>query len=161
LIKIKAVKVLAKNKRAYFNYDILEKIEAGISLIGQEVKAIKSGRVNLAGAYVVLRESPKRRTPEVFLIGANIPPYQPKNAPPDYNPERPRKLLLRKSEIKSLIGKRQQKGLTFVPLRVYTKKGLIKLEFGIAKGKKKVAKREKIKKREVEREMRKILKMRG
>ena len=155
------MKVLAKNKRAYYNYEILEKIEAGISLIGQEVKAIKSGKVSLAGSYVLFRESTKGGTPEVFLIGANIPPYQPKNAPPHYNPQRPRKLLLRKSEIKSLIGKRQQKGLTFVPLRLYTKKGLIKLEFGIAKGKKKADKREQIKKREVEREIQRLLKMRG
>jgi SsrA-binding protein len=149
------MRVLAKNKKAYFNYEILEKIEAGISLIGQEVKAIKSGRINLAGAYVVLKNN------EPYLIGANIPPYQPKNAPPDYDPQRPRKLLLRKAEIKSLIGKRQQKGLTFVPLRVYTKKGLIKLEFGVAKGKKKADKREEIKKRDTEREMKRVLKMRG
>jgi len=103
------VKTIIENKKAYFNYQIREKFEAGISLIGQEVKSIKSGRINLAGSYVVLKNS------EVFLIGANIPPYQPKNAPPDYNPERSRKLLLKKSEIKYLIGKVKQKGLTLVP----------------------------------------------
>jgi len=146
------MKILAKNKKAYFKYQILEKFEAGISLIGQEVKSIKSGRINLSGAYVVLKNS------EVYLIGANIPPYQPKNAPADYQPERSRKLLLKKSEIKYLIGKTKQKGLTLVPLRVYTKKGKIKLEFGIAKGLKKFDKRELIRKREVEREIKRVLK---
>ena len=146
------MRVLSENKKAYFNYNILEKFEAGISLIGQEVKSIKMGRINLAGSYVVLRNE------EVFLIGANIPPYQPKNAPSDYNPERSRKLLLRKLEIKHLIGKVKERGLTLVPLRVYTKKGKIKLEFGIVKGRKKTDKRELIKKRETQREMKKALK---
>jgi len=155
---IKIMRVLAENKKAYFNYQILEKLEAGISLIGQEVKSIKSGRINLAGSYVVLKGPIKGGYPEVFLIGANIPPYQPKNAPPDYNPERSRKLLLKKSEIKYLIGKVKQKGLTLVPLRVYTKRGKIKLEFGVARGKKKVDKRELIKKREFEREKERFLK---
>jgi len=149
------MRILTENKKAYFNYHILEKFEAGISLIGQEVKSIKLGRINLAGSYVVLKDS------QVFLIGANIPPYQPKNAPPDYNPERSRKLLLKKSEIKYLIGKAKQKGLTLVPLKVYAKRGKIKLEFGVVKGKKKVDKRELIKRREAEREMERELKLRG
>lgn len=149
------MKTIIENKKAYFKYQILEKFEAGISLIGQEVKSIKLGRINLAGSYVVLKGE------EVYLIGANIPPYQPKNAPPDYNPERVRKLLLKKLEIKHLIGKAKQKGLTLVPLRVYTKKGIIKIEFGIGKGLKKVDKREKIKKREVAREIKRELKSRG
>jgi SsrA-binding protein len=145
--------ILAENKKAYFNYEILEKFEAGISLIGQEVKSLKTRGVNLAGSYVILRGE------EVFWVGSHIHPYQPKNAPPDYNPERWRKLLLKKSEIKYLIGKSKQKGLTLVPLRLYTtKSGKIKLEFAIAKGKKKIDKRELIKKREVEREIRRALK---
>ncbi|XOB41443.1 MAG: SsrA-binding protein SmpB [Candidatus Nealsonbacteria bacterium] len=149
---MKEMKVLAKNRKAYFNYEILEKFEAGISLIGQEVKSIKTRGVSLAGSYVVLKDE------EVFWIGLNIPPYQPKNAPKDYNPERTRKLLLKKSEIKYLIGKSKQKGLTLIPLRLYTKNGKIKLEFGIAKGKKKADKRELIKKREIQREIAKALK---
>jgi len=149
------MKVLAENKKAYFNYRILEKFEAGIALIGQEVKSIKAGRINLAGSYVVLKDE------EVFLIGCNVPPYQPKNAPPDYNPERSRKLLLKKSEIKYLIGKVKQKGLTLIPLKVYTKRGKVKLEFGAAKGLKKVNKRELIKKREVDREIKRELNLRG
>lgn len=143
---------LAENKKAYYSYAILEKFEAGLVLIGQEVKSIRSGRINLAGSYVVIRDE------EAYLIGCNIPPYQPKNAPPDYNPERSRKLLLKKSEIKYLIGKTKQKSLTLVPLRVYTKKQRIKLEFGIAKGKRKIDKRETIKKRETAREMRQAFK---
>lgn len=146
------MKTIIENKKAYFNYQVLEKFEAGISLIGQEVKSIKSGRINLAGSYVVLKDS------EIFLIGVNIPPYQPKNVSSDYNPERSRKLLLKKSEIKYLIGKVKQRGLTLVPLKVYTKRGKIKLEFGVARGKKKVDKRELIKKREFEREKEKFLK---
>ncbi len=120
-------------------------------MLGQEVKSIKGCRINLAGSYVVLRNE------EVYLVGANIPPYQPKNAPVDYNPERPRKLLLRKSEIKHLIGKVKERGLTLVPLKVYTKRGRIKLEFGIGKGKKKADKRKAIKKREFEREKTRLL----
>lgn len=146
------MKLLAKNKRAYFDYEILEKFEAGISLIGQEVKSIKSGRASLKGTYVMLKKE------GVFLVGCHVPAYQPKNAPPDYNPERARKLLLRKSEIKSLIGKTKMKGLTLVPLIIYTKRGKIKLEIALAKGKRKADKRELIKKREAEREIKRALK---
>jgi len=149
------VDVITENKKAYFNYQILEKFEAGLVLIGQEVKSIKSGRINLAGSYVALRGG------EFFLVGCNIPPYQPKNAPSDYNPERSRKLLLRKQEIKCLIGKARQKGLTLLPLKVYTKRGKIKLEFGIAKGRRRFDKRELIKKREAEKTMERTLKSRG
>ena len=152
------MKVLAENKKAYFTYEILEKFEAGMVLIGQEVKSIRSGRISLKGSYVVLKHPRKHETPEVFLIGAAVPTYQPKNAPRDYNPERSRKLLLKKKEIKYLIGKTKEKGLTLVPLRVYTKKGKIKVEFGLARGKKKVDKRELIKRKEAERKMRRVLK---
>jgi len=144
---------LSENKKAYFDYEILEKFEAGISLIGQEVKSIKTGHVSIKGSYVVID-----RNSEVFLIGANIPPYQPKNSPKDYTPERPRKLLLKKSEIKYLLGKSQEKGLTLIPLKVYTNKGKIKIEFGIGKGKKKFDKRENIKKREANKEIERTLK---
>jgi len=146
------MRILAENKKAYYNYEILEKFEAGISLIGQEVKSIKLGKVSLAGSYVVLKGE------EVYLIGATIPPYQPKNAPLDYNPERYRKLLLKKCEIKSLIGKAKQKGLTLVPLKLYTKNGKIKLEFAVVKGKRKADKREQIKEKEFERQKERLLK---
>jgi SsrA-binding protein len=146
------MKILSENKKAYFDYQILEKFEAGVSLIGQEVKSIKTRGISLAGSYVVVRNE------EIYWIGAKIPAYQPKNAPPDYDPERSRKLLLRKLEVRYLIGKSRQKGLTLIPLKVYTKKGRIKIEFGIAKGKKKTDKRELIKKREAEREIERTLK---
>lgn len=146
------MKIFAENKKAYFDYEILEKYEAGIVLIGQEVKSIKSGRINLAGSYVILKDG------EVFLIGANVPPYQPKNASEGYNPERSRKLLLKKSEINYLIGKSRQKSLTLIPLKVYTVKAKIKIEFGTAKGKKKFNKKETIKKREIDREIKATLK---
>jgi SsrA-binding protein len=146
------MEVLAENKKAYFKYEILEKFEAGISLIGQEVKSIKLKRANLKGSFVHLKNE------EAFLVGANIPAYQPKNAPPDYNPERERKLLLKKSEIKYLIGKAKLKGLVLVPLRFYTKKGKIKLEFAIAKVREKADKRELIKKREIGKEIKRAMK---
>ena len=148
------MKIILENKKALFNYSILETFKAGIVLQGQEVKSIKTGKMNLRGSFVIVKESP----PEVFLIGANVPPYQPKNTPSDYDPQRSRKLLLRKSEIKQLIGKVKQKGLTMIPLKVYTDKGKIKVEFGIAKGKRKIDKRTQIKKRETEREIQRAMK---
>ena len=150
------MKVLAENKKAYFNYEILEKFEAGISLIGQEVKSIKLGHINLAGSYVIIDKNS-----EVFWIGAKVPPYQPNNAPADYSPERSRKLLLKKKEINYLIGKSRQRGLTLIPLKVYTKNAKIKLEFGIGKGKKEIDKREIIKKRETDKDIERELKARG
>jgi len=140
--------VLAQNKKAYYNYEILEKFEAGVVLAGYEVKSIKLGRVSLGGSYVVFKGE------EPFLLNANIPPYQPKNTPKDYDPTRLRKLLLNKDEIKYLIGKSQQKGLTLVPLRMYTKGGKIKLEVGVARGMKKASKKEILKKRDIDREIR-------
>lgn len=156
------MKILAENRKAYFNYQILEKFEAGLSLLGQEVKSLKTFGVNLAGNYIILKQSTGGGYPEVFWIGANIPPYQPRNIGANYNPERDRKLLLKKSEIKYLIGKSRQRGLTFIPLKIYTiRSGKIKLEFAIAKGKKKFDKREQIRKREIEREIQRELKAGG
>lgn len=149
------MRILAKNKKADYNYEILEKFEAGLALLGHEVKSIKSGRMALTGSYVVLKNE------EAFLLNAQVPPYQPKNVPADYNPRRLRKLLLKKSEIKYLIGKSQQKGLTLTPLRVYTKKGKIKLEFALAKGRRKASKKELLKKRAIDREIERELKIRG
>lgn len=138
---------LAENKKAYFDYEILRTFEAGLALFGYEVKSIKTGRANLKGAYVVLRGG------EAFLINCDITPYQPKNTPKDYNPTRPRKLLLLKKELKELIGASAKKGLTIVPLKMYTKQAKIKLEFGLCRGKKKHEKKEKLKKRDIEREI--------
>ena len=141
--------IIATNKRVYFDYEILETYEAGIELLGFEVKSIKTGRINLAGTYVVIRDN------QAWLLNADIPPYQPKNTPLDYDPKRTRRLLLQKSEIKNLIGRTQERGLTLIPLKVYTKgrQQRIKLEIGLAKSRKKRDKRELIKKRDIEREI--------
>ncbi len=138
---------IATNKRAYFDYQILESYEAGIELLGFEVKAIKSGRINLAGSYVVIRDN------QAWLLNADIPPYQPLNTPANYDSKRTRRLLLKKSEIKNLIGRTQEKGLTLVPLKVYTKNRRIKILVALAKSKKATDKRETIKKRDIEREI--------
>lgn len=153
--KLKSMKTLAENRKAYFDYDVLEKFEAGMVLTGQEVKSIKSGRINLAGSYVVIKNE------EAFLLNADIPPYQPKNVSPNYDSTRLRKLLLNKSEIRYLIGKSQEKHLTLLPLKVYTKKGKIKLEFALAKGRQKASKKELLKERDVKREIEIELKSRG
>lgn len=146
------MKIFVVNRRAKFDYELLEKFEAGLVLQGTEVKSIKLGRASLAGAYVVVKGE------ELWLLGANVPPYQPKNTPADYEPERSRKLLLKKAEIKTLFGKAKQKGLTLVPISLYNKRGRIKLSFAVAKGKKKQDKREQIKKRDFEREKQRLLK---
>lgn len=142
--------VITTNKRAYFDYEILETYEAGIELRGFEVKSIKNGRINLAGSYVVFREN------QFWLLSADVPAYQPKNAPKDYDSKRTRRMLLKNSEIKELIGRTQEKGLTLLPLKVYTKGklNLIKIEIGLAKSRKKADKRELLKKREAIREVR-------
>lgn len=135
----------AHNSRASFDYEILETIEAGIVLKGHEVKAIKTGKSSIKGSYVkILDGSP-------VLIGATIAPYQIGNTPDDYDPQASRKLLLSKKQIATLIGFSQSQGLTLVPLKLYDKKGRIKLLIGIAKGKKKYDKRESIKKKDIAR----------
>jgi len=143
------------NRQALYDYEILEKYEAGLVLAGFEVKSIRGGHISLQGAYVVIKNE------EAFLLNATVPPYQPKNAPMSYEPTRSRKLLLGKAEIRSLIGKTQQRGLTLVPLRVYNKSGKIKLEFALARGKKEFDKREKIKKREFQREKERTIRSKG
>ncbi len=146
--------VISINKRAAFDYEILERFEAGMVLTGQEVKSIKTGHISLAGAFVTLKGE------EAWLTNSTVPPYKMAGKILNYDPTRPRKLLLHKKELSSLIGKIKQKGLTLVPLRVYTKGNKIKLEFGIGRGKKKYEKRETIKKREVERKIREEMKSR-
>ena len=143
---------IARNKRAYFDYEILEKFEAGVELLGIEVKSVKGGRINLASAYAVIKSN------QVLLIGADIPPYQPNNTPSDYDSQRTRKLLLTSEEIKTLTGKTKESPLTILPLRAYTKGRLVKIELGLGRHKKKYDKRESIKKREAEREIKRSLK---
>ncbi len=143
---------LIQNKKAHFNYEILEKTEAGIELLGFEVKSLKKGQGSLEGAHITLRGN------EAFVINMQIPPYQPANTPNDYNPLRNRRLLLTKKEITDLTKSENQKGLTIVPLSVYNKGRKLKLEIAIVRGKKKYDKRETIKKRDVEREIRREIK---
>lgn len=143
---------LAFNRRARFDYQILETYEAGIELYGFEVKAVKTGRMTLAGAFAVIRGG------EVWLLNAAIAPYQSKNTPPDYDPLRTRRLLLHKREITELIGKSVEKGLTIIPLKVYTKRNRLKILIGLGRHKKKADKREVIKQREAKREAERVLK---
>ena len=143
---------LAVNKRAHFDYSISDKYEAGLVLSGQEVKSVKTGHISLKGSFVTVKGN------ELYLTNANIPPYKHAGDIKNYDPTRSRKLLLRKSEIKSLIGKARVSGLTLVPIRVYTKKRFLKLEFGVGKGKKEFDKRENIKEREDKRRIERFLK---
>lgn len=136
------------NKRAGFDYEILETYEAGIVLEGHEVKSIRSGRIDLQGSFAVVRNA------ELWLLNVHISPYQPLNTPSGYDPNRSRKLLLGKQEIKTLVGRLNQKGLTLVPLKVYTRRGLMKIELGLARHRKKHDKREVLKRRDAEREIR-------
>jgi SsrA-binding protein len=149
--------ILAINKRASFDYDILEKYEAGLVLLGHEVKSIKTGHISLKGAFVVLKGA-GGKLPEAHLINAHIPLYKHAGSIKNYDPYRSRQLLLKKNELKYLVGKVREQGLTLAPIKIYTKRGFIKLEFGIGKGRKKIDKRELIKKREVERSIRTLTK---
>jgi SsrA-binding protein len=138
----------AENRKAHFNYEFLEKYETGIELLGTEVKSVRAGQMSLEGAFVIIRGG------EAFIINANIPPYQPKNAPKDYDPLRNRKLLLTKKEIAELGSNEKNKSLTIVPLSVYNKNRKIKVSIALSKGKRKTDKRQTIQKRETDREIR-------
>lgn len=150
--------VLAVNKRAHFDYEVLETFEAGIVLFGHEVKAIKNGQVNLVGSYITFKKIANRELPEMYLINAHISQYKYANSLVDYDPTRSRKMLLKKKEIRRLVDKTREVGLTLVPLKIYTNHSFIKVEFAIARGKKKYDKREAIKKRDIERDIRTLTK---
>ncbi len=138
---------LIDNRKALFNYEIIEKYEAGIELHGYEVKSIKSGRAILAGAFAIVRGG------QVYLMNMQIPPYQVGNTREDYDPTRTRKLLLSKKQIREIAPSDNMKGLTLVPLSLYSKGRLIKVELAVVKGKKNYDKRETIKKRDIDREI--------
>lgn len=144
--------VIIQNKDVFKSYEILETFNAGLELKGFEVKAIFAGKGSLKGSYI----SPKKG--EVFLKNFYLPPYQERNTPKSYNPLRERKLLLKKGEIDYLLSKMKQPGLTLIPLRIYNKNRLIKVEIALVKGLKKFEKREKIKKREFQRKKERFLK---
>jgi len=142
---------LVSHKRASFDFEILETFEAGISLLGTEVKSVRNHQGKLEGSHIVIRGD------EAFILGMSIPAFQKANAPKDYDPERTRKLLLSKKEIAHLDMKTNQAGLTIVPIKLYNKSRNIKVEIALAKGKQEHDKRDAIKKREAEAEARAAL----
>jgi SsrA-binding protein len=144
---------IAENRKAYHDYHILDTYEAGVVLLGTEVKAIREGRVNLRDSFARVENG------EVFLYNVNISPYSHRGYA-EHEPLRQRKLLLRRDEIRKLIGRTVEKGMTLVPLRMYFKQGRVKVAVGLAKGKKDYDKRETIKRRETERETRAAVKAR-
>lgn len=145
--------VLLENRRATFDYEIIEKMRAGIELTGQEVKSLRNKRGVLDGSRVIIRGN------EAFILNMEIPPYQPNNKPAEgYDDRRTRKLLLNNEEIKKLVGIERKSGLTIIPLLVYNIGRYLKMDIAVARGKKKFDKRETIKKRETDRELRRSLK---
>jgi len=149
----KAQKVVSENRKAYHDYHVLETFEAGVVLLGTEVKAIREGRVNLRDSFARVDEG------EVFVHGVHISPYSHRGYA-QHEPLRRRKLLLHASEIRKLIGKTVERGMTLVPLRMYFKNGRVKLAIGLAKGKREHDRRETIKRREADREARAAVKER-
>lgn len=143
---------LISNKKAYFNYEILDRYEAGVVLFGHEVKSVRAGKASLTGAYIIIRGG------EAYLVNATISPYQVANTPKKYAPDRVRKLLLKQKELKEIIRGTEQNGLTIVAIKWYNKKRYLKLEIALARGKKKADKRETIKKRDSKRAIERILK---
>ena len=139
---------VAENRRARFDYEIAETYEAGIELRGYEVKSVKNGQFQIAGARVLIRGA------EAYLVNSHIPAYQPKNTPTDYAEDRARRLLLTTAEIKTLTGALHDKSNFLIPLRAYLKSGFVKLELGLGRTKKKSDKREVLKKRAHSREIR-------
>ena len=141
-----------RNKKAKFDYEIKDTLEAGVVLFGHEVKAIRNGKGKLEGAHVIIRGN------EAFLVNSHVSPYQEKNTSPDYDPNRPRKLLLSQKELTKLEEDSEHAGLTIVPISWYNKNGKIKLEIAVARGKKKTDKRETIKERDSKRAIDRLLK---
>jgi SsrA-binding protein len=149
----KAQTSIAENRKAFHDYHLIETFEAGLALLGTEVKAIREGRVNLRDSFARVEDG------EVFLYNVNISPYSHRGYA-DHEPLRRRKLLLHREEIRKLIGRTVEKGMTLVPVRLYFKKGRIKVAISLAKGKKEYDKRETIKRREADRETRAAIKSR-
>jgi SsrA-binding protein len=145
-------KVLADNRQARFAYEILETYEAGIELKGSEVKSIRAGKVNLRDGYAQVKEG------QVWLHNVHISPYEMTNRAYNHDPRRPRRLLLHKGEIRKLIGKVEEKGLTLVPLKMYLKRGYVKVSLALGRGKKLHDKRDALKQRQEKREIDRALK---
>jgi SsrA-binding protein len=147
--------LLAKNRRATFDYEFIKKYEAGLVLKGTEVKSVKDNQASLKGAFITIHQK------ELYLTNANIPPYKFSGKLINYDPTASRKLLLHKKEISYLLGKSKTEGLTMIPISLYTIRNKIKLNFALARGKKKFDKREILKKRTAQREIDRKLKSRS
>ncbi len=148
------MQLVCQNRKAYHDYSIEETVEAGMSLVGTEVKSLREGKANLKDSYVLVKDS------EAFLFNCHISPYSHGNIM-NHDPLRNRKLLFHKKEIIRLQGKIAQKGYTLIPLKIYFKGGRAKVEVGLAKGKREFEKRESIKEREANREIEKAMKSRS
>ncbi|OGP13438.1 MAG: SsrA-binding protein [Deltaproteobacteria bacterium RIFCSPLOWO2_02_FULL_50_16] len=144
-------KLITKNRKALFNYELLEHFEAGLVLSGTEVKSLRSGRANLGDSYVVPRGE------ELFLVNCHISPYEPASRM-NHEPLRSRKLLLQRAEINKILGRVRERGLALIPIRLYFKAGRAKVEIALAKGKKLFDKREDLRKKDHRREMERALK---
>lgn len=144
--------ILAVNKKAKHDYTVVETVEAGIELLGIEVKSVRAKRANIVGSFI------HERGGELWLVGSDIPPWQVKNTPEDYDKTRSRKLLLHRKEIDAIASKLNAERLTMVPLSLYTHGGLIKVELGLVRSKTQYDKRETIKRREAERDVGRALK---
>ncbi len=147
------MKVIAVNKKALRDFEILERMEAGIVLKGTEVKSLRQGKVSFKDSFCRIKDG------EIWLMNIHIPPYDHASRVFNHDPERPRKLLLHKREIKRLIGKVQEQGMTLIPTKMYfNDRGIVKVEIALARGKRKYDKREDIKKRDIERRIREYMK---
>ena len=149
---------LIEHKKARLNFEILKEFEAGIELLGLEVKSLRAHHGKLEGAHIIVRPTAKKGGLEAYLVGMSIPPYQPSNTPKEYEPERTRRLLLTKKELAELSGYENQKGLTLVPLSVYSKSSKLKVRLATARGRKKYDKRAVLKERDTKREIDRTLK---
>ena len=143
---------LIENKKARLNYEFLEEFEAGLELLGFEVKSLRNKHGSLEGAHVIVRGG------EAYVVGMTIPPYQANNTPGEYEPDRTRRLLLKKKEIATLLGQEARKGLTVVPVSIYNKGQVLKVRVAVARGRKKYDKRDVLKSRDAKREIDRTLK---
>ena len=150
--KSNGYKIISDNRQARFQYEILETYEAGIQLVGTEVKSIRAGKVNLKDGFALIRNG------EVLLLNVHISPHHTTSQIFNHDPRRTRKLLLRRDEIRKLVGKVEQQGLTLVPLKMYLKRGWVKVDIALARGKRLHDKREDVRKRQDQRDMQRALK---
>lgn len=148
---VEGIKIICDNRKAYHNYSIEEKFEAGMSLKGTEVKSLRGGKATLGESYAIFKDG------ELYLFNAHIPPYEMGNRE-NHDPKRSRKLLLHRAELAKLWGKKEIRGYSLIPLKMYFKKGIAKVEIGLGRGKKSHDKRQSIKDRDEKRQMDKVMK---